>query len=147
MENDRPIIELFTRVFFSAAHSYRDRDKTPEENRKKYGTYNRIHGHNYEVIIGLRGPSDMKTGMMINFFDIEKILQNKILSVMHISHIEEDIAWFKDRIPSTENITRFIYEQLSQTFKPPVCLISVEVKESNDLGAKIINEQCTDKKT
>jgi len=145
--NDKPIIELFTRVFFSAAHSYRDRDKTPEENRKKYGIYNRVHGHNYEVVIGLRGQADAKTGMMINFFEIEKILNDKILSVMHISHLEEDIPWFNDRIPSTENITRFIYEQLHQTFKFPVGLISVEVKESDDLGAKIINEQCTDKKT
>jgi len=142
--NNQPIIELYTRIFFSAAHSYRDRDKSPEENRNKYGLYNRVHGHNYEVIIGLRGKADVKTGMMINFFDIGNILNEKILSVMDISHLEEDIPWFKDRIPSTENITRFVYEQLKQTFKIPVCLISVEVKESDDLGAKIKNEQCTD---
>ncbi len=141
MGNDRPTIELFTRVYFSAAHSYRDRDKSPEENLKKYGIYSKIHGHNYEVVIGLRGPVDAKTGMIINFFDVQKIMEDKILSVLDISHLEEDILWFNNRIPSTENITRFIYYQLKHVFRSPVSLISVEVKESNDLGAKIIDEQ------
>jgi 6-pyruvoyltetrahydropterin/6-carboxytetrahydropterin synthase len=139
--NDRPTIELFTRVYFSAAHSYRDRDKSPEENLKKYGIYSKIHGHNYEVVIGLRGPVDAKTGMIINFFDVQKIMEDKILSVLDISHLEDDIPWFNDRIPSTENITRFIYYQLKHVFRSPVSLFSVEVKESNDLGAKIIDEQ------
>ncbi len=141
MGNDRPTIELFTRVYFSAAHSYRDRDKSPEENLKKYGIYSKIHGHNYEVVIGLRGPVDAKTGMIINFFDVQKIMEDKILSVLDISHLEDDIPWFNDRIPSTENITRFIYYQLKHVFRSPVSLFSVEVKESNDLGAKIIDEQ------
>jgi 6-pyruvoyltetrahydropterin/6-carboxytetrahydropterin synthase len=141
--NKQHILELYTRIRFSAAHRYRDRDKSPEENRAKYGKYSRTHGHNYEVTIGLRGPADLKSGMMINFFEVERILKSKILSVLDISHIEEDIPWFKDRLPTTENITQFIYTQLKHAFPPPVCLKSVEVRETHDLGAKIKNEQCT----
>ncbi len=144
MENKRHIVELYTRVTFSAAHSYRDRDKTPEENRRKYGKYSRIHGHNYVMTLGLRGPVDFKSGMMINFFDVEKILNEKILTVFDTSHIENDIPWFKDRLPTTENITLYIFTELKNVFPPDVCLKSVEVRETPDLGARIENERCTD---
>jgi 6-pyruvoyltetrahydropterin/6-carboxytetrahydropterin synthase len=140
VENRNPILELYTRISFSAAHSYRDKDKSPEENQQKYGKHSRIHGHNYEVTLGLRGPVDTKSGMMINFFEVEQILKEKIISILHISHLEEDIPWFREHLPTTENISLFIYHQLKRAFPPSVTLISVEVRETPDLGAKINNE-------
>jgi len=140
VESSNPILEIYTRILFSAAHSYRDKHKSPEENRGKYGKYSRIHGHNYEVILGLRGPIDMKSGMMINFFEVEQILKEKIISILDISHLEEDIPWFREHLPTTENISLFVYHQLKRAFPPSVILVSVEVRETPDLGAKISNE-------
>lgn len=140
MENKPHILELYTRIFFSAAHSYRDRDKTLEKNRVKYGKYSRVHGHNYEVTIGLRGPADFRSGMIINFFEVETILKKKILFVLDISQLEVDIPWFENRLPTTENLSLYIYNELKHAFPPGVNLKSVEVRETPELGAKIENE-------
>ncbi|MCD6234735.1 MAG: 6-carboxytetrahydropterin synthase [Candidatus Marinimicrobia bacterium] len=140
MANKNPILELYTRISFSAAHSYRDQNKSPEENRRQYGKNSHVHGHNYEVTLGLRGSVDMQSGMIINFFEVKQILKEKILSVLDVTHLEEDIPWFRENLPTTENITLFIYNKLKRAFPSSVTLISVEVRETPDLGAKIYNE-------
>ncbi|MDD3806695.1 MAG: 6-carboxytetrahydropterin synthase [Candidatus Marinimicrobia bacterium] len=143
MVNKLPIIELYTRTFLSAAYRYDDANLTEEENQQKYGKYHQVHGHTFEVILGLRGPVDPKSGMMINFFDVEKIIKEKILSPLDTTQLDKDIPWFKHHLPTIENISLFFMSTLKDAFPPPVKLISVEVNKTPYLGAKINNDKCT----
>lgn len=135
MANEGRPVELFTRVMFSAAHSYRDKALSDAENFAKYGKYSRVHGHNYELIVGLRGRVDSHSGMLVNFFDVERILKEKVLDELDYSHLEADISCFREQLPSTENLARYIFNKLSQQFGTDAELFHIEVKESADLSA------------
>jgi 6-pyruvoyltetrahydropterin/6-carboxytetrahydropterin synthase len=128
-------IELFTKVRFAAAHSYNEAGLSPDENWAKYGKCSKVHGHNFEAIIGLRGKFHPQTGMLVNFFDVEKVLQEIITAPLDYCHLEKDIPFFGENIPTTENIARYLFINLENKFGPDVELFRVELFESFELGA------------
>lgn len=132
---NRHEVELFSKVRFAAAHSFNEASLSPEENWAKYGKCSKVHGHNFEAIIGLRGKFDPQTGMLINFFDVEKVLQEMITDPLDYCHLEKEIAFFRGNIPTTENIARYLFKNLENKFGPDVELFRVEVFESFELGA------------
>ncbi len=132
---NRRRVELFTKVRFAAAHSYNEAGLSPEENRTKYGKCAKVHGHNFEVTIGLRGAFDPETGMLVNFFDVERVLQELIIEPLDYCHLEKEIPFFSENIPTTENIARYLYLKLKNKFGSNAELFRVEVFESFELGA------------
>ena len=68
-------VELSRKFNFAAAHFL---PKVPEGHKCR-----RLHGHSYEVEVGLRGPVDPDTGWLIDFGDIDAAVLPVILELDH----------------------------------------------------------------
>ena len=89
---------------FCAAHKYWNPDWDEEKNLKIFEDEVRVHGHNYDLDITIKGEPDQESGFIINISDLKKIVKEKVLDILDHSQIQEDIQWFSNKQPSTENL-------------------------------------------
>jgi 6-pyruvoyltetrahydropterin/6-carboxytetrahydropterin synthase len=78
---------------FSASH------QLPKSN----GPCRELHGHNYVLEVELSGPMDPATGMVMDFDEVDRVVQARLLSVVDHRHLnnfletptaEALLAWF-----------------------------------------------------
>lgn len=85
------------------------------------------HGHNYTVEVSLRGPTDVKTGMVVHLTEAKRIIDDNVIILFDHKNINEDVPYFKN-VPSTcENVTVFIWDILVDKFSN---LYEVKVSET-----------------
>ena len=60
---------------FSAAHRLYVPGNTDEENKKLFGKCAGQHGHNYKLTVEVTGRINPETGMILNYFELDKIVK------------------------------------------------------------------------
>ena len=125
---------------FCAAHRYWNREWSEEENMNVFGKDIYIHGHNYLLDISISGPIDKKSGFIINLKTLNQLVENNILSILDHSQIEKDISWFENRQPSTENMVKFIWEQIAVYIPSPAKLHSIKLRETPTIFTEYFGE-------
>lgn len=105
---------LTKRIEFAAAHRYIKPEWDEAKNRAVFGPcYNPpAHGHNYMLEVTVSGDVDRQTGMVINLFDLKRVLLAVIEEFDH-KNFNLDMPYFKDRIPTSENIARVLWQKLA----------------------------------
>ena len=85
-----------------------------ERNREIFGkcSNENYHGHNYELIVKLRGEIDEDTGMVYDLGDLKNIIKTEIEDLLDHKNLNIDIPYFSDIIPTTENLSVFIWNKL-----------------------------------
>lgn len=131
---------LTKRIEFAAAHRYIKPEWDEAKNRVVFGLcYNPpAHGHNYMVEVTVVGEVDAKTGMVVNLFDLKRILLDVLEEFDH-KNLNLDMAYFKDRIPTSENLARLLWTKL-EVQKDIGALHTVRLYEDEDLYAEITAE-------
>jgi len=82
---------------FAAAH------RLPRYNGKCFN----LHGHNYRFQVVLRGEPDSYSGMFVDFGDVEKAVQEHLLSKVDHSNLNDFIE-----NPTAENIAAWMWQRL-----------------------------------
>jgi 6-pyruvoyltetrahydropterin/6-carboxytetrahydropterin synthase len=128
---------LTKRIEFAAAHRYFKPEWGEAQNRAVFGPcYNPpAHGHNYLLEVTVAGEVDEQTGMVINLFDLKRVLLTMIEEFDH-KNFNLDMPYFKDRIPTSENIARVLWTKLAP-HKDIGRLHAVRLCEDEDLYADI----------
>ncbi|MCC6140788.1 MAG: 6-carboxytetrahydropterin synthase [Nitrospira sp.] len=128
---------LTKRIEFSAAHRYIKPEWDEAKNRAVFGAcYNPpAHGHNYMLEVTVSGEVDPKTGMVINLFDLKQVLLAVIEEFDHMN-FNLDLPYFRDRIPTSENIARVLWTKLAAQ-SDIGRLDTVRLYEDEDLYADI----------
>jgi 6-pyruvoyltetrahydropterin/6-carboxytetrahydropterin synthase len=120
------------KVEFSAAHRLHSDSLSDEQNKKTFGWCNNpsFHGHNYtvEVLIGA-DEIDPKVSMVINFYDLEKILKAEIIDKVDHKNLNLDVDFLNGVNPTAENLSRIFFDLLEPKIQPAK-LIAVSVSES-----------------
>ena len=108
-----PPVLLTKRIEFAAAHRYHKPEWDEAKNRAVFGRcYNPpAHGHNYLLEVTVSGDVDPKTGMVINLFDLKRVLL-AVLEEFDHKNLNLDMPYFKDRIPTSENLARVLWMKL-----------------------------------
>lgn len=89
----------------------------------------RLHGHSYRVEVQLDGPVDLRTGFVVDFFDIESSFADIMGALDH--RCLNEVAGLEN--PTAENIAIWIWDRL----KPGLAQISaVRVYETADCWAE-----------
>lgn len=124
------------RIHFSCGHRYYQPQFTEEENKQHFGScYSEHgHGHNYILEAYYKGEIDAKTGMVINLFTVDDMLK-KVTDVLDHQHLNFDVPYFKDVVPTTENIAKYCYEELAKLTPQNIQLQKVRLFENSDLWA------------
>ncbi|HTN50892.1 MAG TPA: 6-carboxytetrahydropterin synthase QueD [Anaeromyxobacter sp.] len=69
----------------------------------------RLHGHNYVFFVAIEGEVDPRGGMIADFGDIKRVVQEQVLE--KVDH--RDLNDVLDN-PTAENIARWIWEALER---------------------------------
>lgn len=97
------MFDIFTRTHFSSGHHLRNYP----------GNCEKPHGHNWKVEVTVRASELDELGMGIDFKNLKKAV-NVIMEELDHRDLNEHPA-FQDKNPSSENLARYIFEQLKTT--------------------------------
>ena len=108
-------IHLTRRYAFAASHRLHSQRLSEEENWRVYGKCNNPygHGHNYVVEVTVSGPVDPSTGMVAHLGELDHFVQQEVLERFDHKNLNQELAAFRDRVPTTENLCIEIYNRLS----------------------------------
>jgi 6-pyruvoyltetrahydropterin/6-carboxytetrahydropterin synthase len=123
-------IELGRRYRFAASHRLHSPQLSEEENCLVFGKCNNPHGHghNYVLEVLLSGNVDSATGMIANLSDLDAFVGRQVLEEFDHKSLNEDVAAFRDEVPTTENLCIEIFRRL-KTF-PHAKLERIRVQET-----------------
>jgi len=131
------LVLLTKRIEFAAAHRYIRTEWDEAKNRAVFGhCYNPpAHGHNYLLEVTVAGEIDPKTGMVVNLFDLKRVLLDMIEEFDH-KNLNLDMPYFKDRIPTSENFAHVLWGKLA-TEQDIGALHALRLCEDEDLYAEV----------
>lgn len=116
--------ELSVEKTFAAAHFLRDFD----------GPCAKLHGHNYRVLVFVRGETLNSLGMVADFSDLKAALAQVIEPLDHACL--NDLPAFQTANPTTENVARVVACALAERdFGPHARLDRVQVWETPNQSA------------
>jgi 6-pyruvoyltetrahydropterin/6-carboxytetrahydropterin synthase len=132
-----PPVLLTKRIEFAAAHRYVKPEWDEAKNRAVFGPcYNPpAHGHNYMLEVTVSGEVDVRTGMVINLFDLKRVLLAVIEEFDH-KNFNLDMPYFKERVPTSENIARVLWMKLHSQ-RDIGALHTLRLWEDEDLCAAV----------
>jgi 6-pyruvoyltetrahydropterin/6-carboxytetrahydropterin synthase len=114
--------KIKVRSHFSSAHSLRGYKGKCED----------LHGHNWGVEVAVRADKLDKTGMVIDFKELKGMLKEVIAELDH-RHLN-DLEYFKEANPTSENIARYVFERLTER-KTGIDICEVTVFETDTSSA------------
>ncbi|OGU54727.1 MAG: 6-pyruvoyl tetrahydrobiopterin synthase [Ignavibacteria bacterium RBG_13_36_8] len=108
------MIYVTRREVFSASHRLYNKNLSDEENEKIFGKCSNSngHGHNYTLEVVVAGEVDPLTGYVIDLSKLKKIIKENVTHKLDHKNLNVDVDFLKDIIPSSENITKGIWNQL-----------------------------------
>ena len=87
-----------------------------------------MHGHTFNIIVYLEGPIDTDTGFVMDFFDLDTIVEKEVIK--KIDHkVLNDIEGLEN--PSSENLAVYIFNILKDKVE---YLSKVSVSEDHGTG-------------
>lgn len=118
-----------------AAHKlYRD-DWSLDKNRDVFGHCSDLHGHQYKIEVNLSGSINENTGMLINGYDVDRIIKETVLKEADHKYLN-DLQFFQEHQPTVEWIAYWAYTKLKKAFPENCHLTSVRVYETPTLFAQ-----------
>ncbi len=124
-------VHLTRRYSFAASHRLHSPRLGEEENWRTYGKCNNPygHGHNYVVEVTVSGPVEASTGMVADLGELDRYVEREVLEAFDHKYLNEEVAAFRERVPTTENLCIEIYNRL-QAF-PGARLERVRLEETS----------------
>jgi len=121
---DQRLFEIKIISGFAAAH-----------NLKNFrGKCENLHGHNWKIEVVLRGRSLEENGILVDFGEVKAETRAALEELDH-KYLNE-LPFFLQNNPSSENIARFLFERLSEKLNTlKIRIHSVSAWESADACA------------
>jgi 6-pyruvoyltetrahydropterin/6-carboxytetrahydropterin synthase len=123
------VYEIYVKEHFAAAHALKGYD----------GNCSNMHGHNWIVKAYIRCTKLNKLGIGIDFRDVKGIVKDVLSRLDHTTLNE--VVEFSSINPTSENISKFIYTELSRRLNSDHIRVSkVMVFESPGCGSSYQEE-------
>jgi 6-pyruvoyltetrahydropterin/6-carboxytetrahydropterin synthase len=135
------MVYLTRRYRFSAGHRLHNEALSAEENRRVYGKCNNPngHGHNYVLEVTVAGPVDPSAGMVYDLALLDGMVEREVLEPFDHKNLNVDVENFRQRVPTTENLSVEIFELLRRRLEdgdrgPRVRLAKVRLQETESIA-------------
>jgi len=135
------MVYLTRRATFSAAHRLWSEALSEDEN---YAIYDKCanphgHGHNYTLEVTIHGRPDPTTGMVFNLTAMKHIMHEQVIDWVDHKHLNYDVPWLEEVIPTTEMLVIKFWERLVRAF-PEGLLYDVTLHETENNRASYRGE-------
>lgn len=108
-----------TRLYrFSAAHHLQNHALSQAENQALYGKCSNTHGHDYVLEVTIAGVADPRTDCLVDIFEMDRIVEQKIIERFDHVELNSDTAEFRTVNPTPENILKVFWTILDKQFLP-----------------------------
>ncbi|MEO9571616.1 MAG: 6-carboxytetrahydropterin synthase [Polaribacter sp.] len=109
-----PKVTVYRRAHFNAAHRLFNSDWSDEKNYEVFGKCSNpnYHGHNYEMIVALRGEVDPITGFVYDLGLLRELIKKEIEEPLDHKNLNIEVEDFKNLNPTAENISIVIFNKL-----------------------------------
>jgi 6-pyruvoyltetrahydropterin/6-carboxytetrahydropterin synthase len=91
---------------FNAAHKLHNPNWSLAKNKEVFGPCANInwHGHNYELVVTVKGEPDPDTGFVIDLKKLSNLIRKKIIDAVDHKNLNMDVSFMEGKLASTENL-------------------------------------------
>lgn len=118
---------------FTAAHKLFRPGWSDEKNLEVFGkcANPNWHGHNYTLLVTVKGEKSPETGFVANLSDLSKIIMEKVINKVDHKNLNIDVDFMKDKLSTTEVLAEEIWQQIEKPINALGCkLHCVKVQET-----------------
>jgi 6-pyruvoyltetrahydropterin/6-carboxytetrahydropterin synthase len=138
------MILLSRKEHFNAAHKLFNPAWSDEKNKEVFGPCANAnwHGHNYELIVTLRGTPDPDTGFIFDLKKLSTLIREKIIKKVDHKNLNVDVDFMQGKMASTEIFAQEIFNILKKEIEiinPNVELYKIVLYETPRNFVEIIN--------
>jgi len=126
------MVYLTRHEHFNAAHKLYNPNWTEEKNVEVFGkcANSNWHGHNYELIITIKGNVNQDTGFLMDVKVLSGILQEYVCEKLDHKNLNLDVDFMAGKLASTENLAIAIWQQIVPHLPNGVALHCVKLYET-----------------
>ena len=101
---------------FNAAHKLHNPKWSDERNREVFGpcANTNWHGHNYDLIVTVKGHSDPETGFVVDLKALSDLLRVHITEQVDHKNLNLDVPFMAGQMASTENLAIAFWQILER---------------------------------
>lgn len=109
------MIYVSRKEHFNAAHKLYNPAWSKEKNVEVFGACanENWHGHNFEVIITVKGKPDPETGFVIDLKKLSTLIRDEVIEKLDHKNLNLDVDFLKDKLPSCETLAVEIWKILA----------------------------------
>ncbi|MBT32850.1 MAG: 6-carboxytetrahydropterin synthase QueD [Thalassobius sp.] len=139
------MVHICRKEHFNAAHKLYNPNWSRERNEEVFGpcANENWHGHNFELIVTVKGQPDPETGFVIDLKVLGKIIKENIISKVDHKNLNLDVEFMKGKLTSCENLVlefwKILEYQLSKV-SDNAKLHCLELIETNKNSVKYYGE-------
>jgi len=91
---------------FNAAHKLHNPNWSLAKNKEVFGPCANAnwHGHNYDLIVTVKGKPDPETGFVIDLKKLSTLIRTHVIDKVDHKNLNLDVAFMEDKLASTENL-------------------------------------------
>jgi len=91
---------------FNAAHKLHNPKWSDERNREVFGPCANAnwHGHNYDLVVTVRGQPDPETGFVVDLKALSDLLREHVTEQVDHKNLNLDVPFMAGQMASTENL-------------------------------------------
>jgi 6-pyruvoyltetrahydropterin/6-carboxytetrahydropterin synthase len=100
---------------FNAAHKLYNPSWSKEKNEEVFGPCANAnwHGHNFELIVTVKGKPDPDTGFVVDLKKLSVLIRKEIVDKVDHKNLNVDVDFMTDKLASTENLVIEFWKILS----------------------------------
>lgn len=127
---------------FNAAHKLYNPDWSYEKNEAVFGkcANENWHGHNYELLVTVKGRPDPGTGFVFDVKRLSNIIRDHIIEKLDHRNLNIDVDFMKGQLCSTENLAIAIWQQLLPHLPEGVQLHAIKLYETPRIYVEYFGE-------
>jgi len=109
------MIYVSRKEHFNAAHKLYNPAWSKEKNQEIFGACanENWHGHNFELIVTVKGKPDPGTGFVIDLKKLSTLIRDEVVEKLDHKNLNLDVDFLKDKLPSCETLAVEVWKILA----------------------------------
>lgn len=127
---------------FNAAHKLYNPEWSYEENEEVFGkcANENWHGHNYELLVTVKGMPDPGTGFVFDVKKLSNIIKEHVIEKVDHRNLNVDVEFMQGKMCSTENLSIAIWNELTPHMPEGVKLHAIKLYETPRIYVEYFGE-------
>lgn len=139
------MVYVIRKEHFNAAHRLYNPNWSEEKNDEVFGpcANKNWHGHNFELIVTVKGNPDPETGFVFDLKELGKLIKKEIIDKVDHKNLNMDVDFMTGKLASCENLVMEFWKILApkiQSASSSAQLHKIHLVETNKNSVEYYGE-------